>query len=107
MFTARNNDNSEGFTIKFTNGWTVSVQFGKHTYCDRRHDEEDKSTAEIAAYNTNGVWFDFDNDHKNKEFSTYIKGWQSPHEVVDFMNMVMSLPDAHNGKVYDINPVKE
>ena len=36
MFTARNNDNYEGFTVAFTNGWTVSVQFGKHTYCNRR-----------------------------------------------------------------------
>ena len=109
MFSARRNDNYEGFTVGFTNGWTVSVQFGKHTYCDRRHNEEDKSTAEIAAYNTNGVWFDFDKDHNHKddkEFSTYIKGWQSSHEVVDFMHMIRALPDTHSGKVYDITPTK-
>ena len=107
MFTTRNNDNYEGFTIAFTNGWTVSVQFGKHTYCNRRHDEDDKSTAEIAAYTTNGNWFDFDDQHKDKEFaSTSIKGWQSSHEVVDFMHMIRALPDTHNGKVYDITPTK-
>jgi len=105
MFTARNNDNYEGFTIEFTNGWTVSVQFGKHTYCHRRHDEEDKSTAEIAAYDTNGNWFYFDDQHKDKEFlSTSIKGWQSSHEVVDFMNMIRALPDINEGKVYDFTP---
>ena len=105
MFTARNNDNYEGFTVAFTNGWTVSVQIGKHTYCNRRHDEEDKSTAEIAAYTTNGNWFDFDDQHKDKEFpSTSIKGWQSSHEVVDFMNMIRDLPDINEGKVFEFTP---
>ena len=106
MFTARNNDNYEGFTVAFTNGWTVSVQFGKHTYCNRRHDEDDKSTAEIAAYTINGNWFDFDvDDNKDKEFvSTSIKGWQSSHEVVDFMNMIRALPDINEGKVFEFTP---
>ena len=104
MFSARKNDNYEGFTIEFTNGWTVSVQFGKHTYSNRRHNEEDKSTAEIAAYTVDGEWFDFDTATKGKDYVTSIKGWQSSHEVVDFMNMIRALPDIYDGRVINFTP---
>ena len=104
MFSARKKDNYEGFTIEFTNGWTVSVQFGKHTYSNRRHNEEDKSTAEIAAYTVDGEWFDFDTATKGKDYVTSIKGWQSSHEVVDFMNMIRSLPNIYDGRVINFTP---
>mgnify|MGYP003138987559 FL=1 len=104
MFSARKKDNYEGFTIEFTNGWTVSVQFGKHTYSNRRHNEEDKSTAEIAAYTVDGEWFDFDTTTKGKDYVTSIKGWQSSHEVVDFMNMIRALPDIYDGRVINFTP---
>ena len=104
MFSARKTDNYEGFTIEFTKGWTVSVQFGKHTYSNRRHNEEDKSTAEIAAYTVDGEWFDFDIATKGKDYVTSIKGWQSSHEVVDFMNMIRALPDIYDGRVINFTP---
>ena len=58
-----------GYHIKFTNGATVSVQYGYGNYCENRHDflcdkDDDTSkftgsseTAEIAAWDETGEMF--------------------------------------------------
>ena len=52
-----------GFQLTFTNGNTISVQFGMGNYCNNRH-ESSKSceNAEIAIWNKDGKWFDFESD---------------------------------------------
>ena len=87
MFAITNN---KGFHITFDNGWTVSVQFGWGNYCDHHgkpYDFDDltgyygdSSTAEIAAWDTEGVWHEFD--------LNTVKGYVKPNDVLDFMNMI-------------------
>lgn len=47
-------DGEEGFQLTFKNGNTISVVFGKYTYSD-----QGKTTAETAAWNSNGDWMLF------------------------------------------------
>ena len=82
----RINDN-RGFQITFDNGWTVSVQIGDGNYHSNRDlSSNDFKTsiptpnAEIAAWDKNDNWYEFDTDT--------VKGWVSPNEVLDFMNMI-------------------
>jgi len=89
----------KGFHVTFENGWTVSVQFGYGNYCSNRdwrgNDPGDimscfnsaapkSPTAEIAAWDANGEWHQFDGDA--------VEGWQSPAQVLAFMNMIAGLP---------------
>jgi hypothetical protein len=100
-----------GFHMEFENGWTVSVQFGKYNYCDNQvaHESLDElfnsssasqplpyapearevmtsPNAEIAAWDADGNWYDFGNDT--------VKGYVTPDEVLEFMNMISALPPA-------------
>ena len=96
MFSANQN---KGFNITFPNGWTVSVQFGPYNYCDHYDTEADfdapskvevwkATTAEVAAWiKSNGnsyddIWYNFGDDE--------VKGYMSPKEVLEFMNMIAS-----------------
>ena len=47
----------DGFQITFENGCTISVQFGKYSYCD-----VGETTAEVAAWDNKGNWLMFDED---------------------------------------------
>jgi hypothetical protein len=71
----------EGFKITFTNGYTVSVQFGSGTYSD-----EGETTAEVAAWGPGeqGEYVkltDYDD----------VKAHCSPEEVLEVMNKVAAL----------------
>ena len=46
----------DGFQMTFGNGFTISVQFSKHTYCD-----EGYTTAEVAVWKGED-WFILDNE---------------------------------------------
>ena len=69
MFKSTRN---KGFQMTFDNDWTISVQFGYVNYCSNRNHPEgcefnehieivSSSDAEIAIWNDNGDWYDFDN----------------------------------------------
>lgn len=84
-----------GFQLTFSNGYTVSVQFGYGNYCDRRHDTEpfpntainhDSMNAEIAAWDANGEWYDLSGDQ--------VEGWCSADRVGAFISGIMQLPAA-------------
>ena len=49
--------NHDGFQMTFSNGCTISVIFGKHTYSDGG-----ETTAEVAAWNSDGNWMLFQED---------------------------------------------
>lgn len=76
---------AKGFQIKFENGWTASVQFGQGNYCDNRSpqqpsEDRESRSAEIAAWDAAGKWYQFESDE--------VEGWQSPSQVLEFLNMI-------------------
>lgn len=80
----------KGFHMTFDNGWTASVQWGMTNYCQNyaydplRSDAEvaamGSKTAEIAAWDKDGNWYNFGDDK--------VKGYVTPNEVLIFLNMV-------------------
>jgi len=49
--------NHNGFKMTFSNGCSISVIFGKHTYSDGG-----QTTAEVAAWDSKGNWMIYDED---------------------------------------------
>jgi hypothetical protein len=99
-----------GFQLQFENGWTVSVQFGQFNYCDNQFPLEDleqlfntpptgppdtisSPNAEIAAWDTEGNWYRFDDDT--------LRGYVTPNEVLEFMNMIASFPTHGKNTILD------
>lgn len=94
----------QGFHVSFDNGWTVSVQFGPYNYCSARDMSESgaaqlirtaydmeaidaaSDTAEVAAWDANEEWLQFEDDT--------VKGWQSPADVLALLQYVASLPPS-------------
>lgn len=80
----------KGFHMTFENGWTVSVQFGYGNYCANRsigryRDEvPDCVNAEIAAWNENHEWYQFESD--------IVRGYVSADEVAVFIAEIASKP---------------
>lgn len=83
--------NNKGFSMKFDNGWTISVQFGYGNYCDNNNhpkgfyfskDQEvtECSNAEIAIWDANDEWYNFGSDT--------VKGWCSVNEVGEWIEKV-------------------
>jgi hypothetical protein len=74
--------NGEGFQMTFANGWTVSVQFGAKHLCHNRNGVDNPTcpTAEIAAWDTNGEWYDFGHDT--------VRGFVTPDDVARFIDKV-------------------
>ena len=67
-----------GFQIRFENGWTVSVQWHPGSYCSGKGNES--PNAEIAAWDSNGKWYDFGSDE--------VLGYRTPDQVVTFLGFV-------------------
>ncbi len=87
----------KGFHITFSNGWTVSVQFGHGNYCDnydRLNDEqvtlgkEGSSTAECAVWNLDGHLF----AHPLFDGNT-VGAYMEPAQVLELMNWTASQED--------------
>jgi hypothetical protein len=64
--------------MTFKNGYTISVQFSKTNYSDGG-----ETTAEIAAWGPDRKWMKL-SEHDD------VRGWCSPDEVLEVMNMVAS-----------------
>ena len=74
---------STGFHMTFANGWTISVQWGEHSYAQRadRPPPDVSNTAECAVWNSDREWYRLtDNDD--------VQGWMSPGEVSELMERV-------------------
>ena len=108
----------KGFHMTFSNGWTVSVQWGPGNYCDNqdmealfKHSDQlragrtpclQANSAEIAAWDSAGCWYKF-NEYEQ------VKGWCKPDEVLAFMNTIAGLPartpTTHEELTCDVNKV--
>jgi len=68
-----------GFHMTFSNGNTISVQFGFGNYCENNRKSECSSIdAEIAICNENNDWYDFGSDT--------VKGYCNMDEVAKWIN---------------------
>ena len=88
MFTS----NENGFTVRFHNGWTVSVQWGAGTYTENRWkgyaqnpDCTESKNAEVAAWDADG------NDHEFGDGARE-RGWLAPDELVEFLAAIAAQP---------------
>lgn len=74
----------KGFHMTFANGWTASVQFGSTNYIQGYPNNLpghcESPDAEIAAWDTEGNWHDFD--------GRGVKGWVSPDDVLAFLQLI-------------------
>jgi hypothetical protein len=84
---------NRGFQMKFSNGITISVQFGPMNYCERRSMEvsnpyydmvnqnvTESGTAEIAIWDDTDTWFNFGNNDT-------VMGWVTPDEVAVWIDL--------------------
>jgi hypothetical protein len=85
---------NKGFHMRFTNGWTISVQFGWANYCENRFHPDgynfstqqfftESSDAEIAIWDNNEQDYIFD---FGDGFNDTVKGHCSPDEVAKWIN---------------------
>jgi|TARA_R110000751_G_scaffold65021_1_gene133289 hypothetical protein len=89
---------ASGFHLKFSNGWTISVQFGYYNYCNNNLDRlssletadgyAGSDNAEVAAWDSNERWYDFGTDT--------VKGYLNADEVSDFIHMIRNLEENYN-----------
>ena len=105
--------NNGGFQIDYSNGWTVSVQWGAGTYGDNHtsmtmdtpSEGWESRTAEVASWRTNAryteVWYDgycsidsVDVDDVGC-ITTAVRGHMDVSEVMDYMRMISVLEDIH------------
>jgi hypothetical protein len=85
-----------GFSMKFANGWTISVQWhgGAYTSREDRHlDRADQPAhgtevsspdAEIAIWDKNGEWYDFGSDQ--------VQGYCTTDEVAQWIEFTKNKP---------------
>lgn len=74
--------NPNGFSIEFSNGNTVSVQWGEGNYCEnKRNGSPDGRSrdAEVIAWDAQG------------NFIMEAAGWQSPEEVATLIDKISKL----------------
>jgi len=91
-----NINRGKGFSIEFSNGYTVSVQFGAGNYCSNRdvpfadsakHAELGSSTAECAVIDKDGGFI------TPPGWVDEVKGWMEPSEVVALLAWAESKDD--------------
>lgn len=103
MFSITRN---RGFQMTFANGITISVQWGFANYCDNydlrtqsiqtpdnewlEYGVKPSKTAEVAAWNTQGNWYDW--DARPLPQSTDVHGYKTPDEVLAYMARLAALP---------------
>ena len=86
-----NSTNNKGFQMTFSNGWSISVQFGYGNYCQNNHhpngfyfsknqDVTTSEDAEIAIWDNEGNWYNFGLD--------IVKGYCSTNEVAEWIDKV-------------------
>lgn len=78
------------FSIKFDNGWTVSLAMGGGTYSTGGFDGGFVS-AEVAVVNPDGEFVD-------QGSGSGVEGWQSESDVVRILNKISAIPSAEESE---------
>lgn len=85
-------NNGKGFTMTFSNGVTISVQFGTGNYCDNRDAiQTDKrgdtfcENAEIAVWKDNDEWITEEMLKYFEEEEDMVKGYCNANDVAMYI----------------------
>ena len=106
---------SKGFTIRFANGYCLSVQFGGSCYCSnkldidsmndalksgKRFNEIDRELAEKGSATAEIAVLDPDNHFCGQQLGIFngddVEGWCSPERVLEVLNKVAAINVATN-----------
>ena len=96
-----------GFHLTFSNGYTISVQWGPGNYCERRHEHFDapKSThqwdsvnAEVAIWDADGKWAtrQLFNTLFDEDIGDDVVGYLDADRVAALIGKIVSLHPADN-----------
>ena len=87
-------DMNHGYTMKFNNGWTISVRWGKVNYCNNQSNfggKHDDITADFNESNTAEVAVFDPNDHMDALCDhDQVLPWQTPDDVAKIMVATMN-----------------
>lgn len=89
VFSTAPRQDHAGFKMTFSNGYTLSVAFGEHTYSD-----QGQSTAEVAAcHSREGYWLAFDEGawEQTPDGRTAVLGHQTPDQVAQHIEIISKL----------------
>ena len=78
-FTNRTKSN---FSMKFANGYTVSLAMGEGMYSTAG--DKGFTAVEVGAWDSDGTWVKLDDNND-------VIGWQSPAQVLAIMNKIASM----------------
>ena len=130
MIGVRSGNTSNGFQIRFENGWMVSVQFGEHNYCEH-HSGYVRDQPEYNSLGFKKVNKQFECDANSAEVwarhdladivetstdsYTYYKycypadviGWCAPDQIADFIAKVKTLPTKGMSDTYALEQYME
>jgi len=81
-----NDHNDTGFHMTFTNGWTVSVQWGEHNY-------RTESTAEVGVWDAEGVWLEWSRGDP-------VEGHMTPVGVAELLVRISSIHPAKDADYF-------
>ena len=86
---------NKGFHIRFTNGWTVSVQFGSGNYCDNYNLSFEDYGKKSAESDNAEVWcWDEEGNHYPEEPTNK----STPEQILKIMNKVKRFAKCKGGK---------
>lgn len=80
----------KGFHIGLSNGFTVSVQFGRGNYCEHHRDPVWDAPEKGSSYNAETAVFSPKGELMPVNGET-VRGWQSPDDVVRLLSTVARL----------------
>ena len=94
-----------GFHVGLSNGFTVSVQFGRGNYCEHHHDPLWDKPEKGSSYNAETAVLNPKDELMPVNGDT-VQGWQSPEDVVRLMATVARLkPTATRIRVRKPAPI--
>ena len=101
MFTSNSN---EGFSMKFENGYTISVQFGHRNYCSRRSMDASVMMAEKDNKINSSLTAEIAILKRGKFIKVFedkgdVKGWVDSDEVATVISIVSSASNADQIRV--------
>jgi hypothetical protein len=91
--------NDKGFQLTFDNKLTISVMFGSGNYCSNKNTDfktnglwrtTESENAEIAIWDKDDNWFDFECD--------VVKGWVKTNEIGEWIVKVKNATDLNSIK---------